>query len=36
MEAQKTWLALGGEQLTLVPCLNDEEHWVQALSEIIK
>ncbi|MDF1683397.1 MAG: ferrochelatase [Legionellaceae bacterium] len=36
MEAQNTWLALGGEELTLVPCLNDEEHWVQALVEIIK
>jgi len=36
MEAQKAWLALGGEELTLVPCLNDEDHWVQALSQIIK
>ena len=35
MQAQEQWLALGGEKLTLVPCLNDEEHWSQALIKII-
>ncbi|NCT57664.1 MAG: ferrochelatase [Legionella sp.] len=35
MQAQEQWLALGGEALTLVPCLNDEDHWVKALSEVI-
>jgi len=28
------WKALGGEELTLVPCLNDDAHWVQALANI--
>jgi len=34
MQAKDQWLALGGEELTLVPCLNDEEPWIQALMEI--
>jgi len=34
IRAKAQWLALGGEELTLVPCLNDEEHWVKALTEI--
>jgi protoporphyrin/coproporphyrin ferrochelatase len=34
MQAKAQWLALGGEGLTLVPCLNDEEHWVEALKKI--
>lgn len=34
MQAREQWLALGGEELTLVPCLNDEDHWVDALVEI--
>lgn len=36
MQAKEQWLALGGEAFTLVPCLNDEDHWVQAILEIIK
>ncbi|MDF1828227.1 MAG: ferrochelatase [Legionellaceae bacterium] len=34
MQAKEQWLALGGESLTLVPCLNDEDHWVKALVDI--
>jgi len=34
MQAKAQWLALGGEELTLAPCLNDEEHWVEALKKI--
>lgn len=34
MQAKEQWLALGGEALTLVPCLNDEVHWIQALGNI--
>lgn len=35
MRAKAEWLALGGEQLTLVPCLNDEEDWIKALENIV-
>lgn len=35
LRASETWRSLGGEQLTLVPCLNAEDHWVQALTDII-
>lgn len=34
IRAKETWLELGGETLTLIPCLNDESHWVNALIEI--
>jgi protoporphyrin/coproporphyrin ferrochelatase len=35
IRAQETWISLGGEQLTLVPCLNDEDDWIAALKNII-
>ncbi|MCH9756593.1 MAG: ferrochelatase [Gammaproteobacteria bacterium] len=35
IRAEETWKEMGGESLTLVPCLNDETHWVNALTEII-
>lgn len=35
MRAKNTWLDLGGESLTLVPCLNDDPAWVASLAEII-
>ena len=31
IRAEKNWKALGGKTLTLVPCLNNEPHWVNAL-----
>jgi protoporphyrin/coproporphyrin ferrochelatase len=34
IQAEKNWKALGGETLTLMPCLNDEPHWVDALMQI--
>ncbi|MCH9716380.1 MAG: ferrochelatase [Gammaproteobacteria bacterium] len=34
IEAEKNWQTLGGKTLTLIPCLNDEPHWVDALVEI--
>lgn len=33
--AQEQWQALGGEKLTLVPCLNSDPSWVTALKKII-
>ncbi len=30
----KQWTAMGGEQLTLVPCLNDNELWLDAIIAI--
>ena len=30
------WLQLGGQSLTLVPCLNDDDVWVESLADYIK
>lgn len=35
MEAKEQWLKLGGEAFKLVPCLNDEKHWIEAFAKII-
>lgn len=35
LRAQKYWIALGGEQLIVVPCLNDDPLWIKAIQEII-
>lgn len=34
MRAREEWLAHGGESLTLVPCLNTRDDWVEALYTI--
>ncbi len=31
---KEEWMTIGGEQLTLIPCLNDSEAWVEALIDI--
>ncbi len=36
IRANEQWLKLGGEQLTLVPCLNDSDLWVTAILKIIR
>lgn len=36
IRAQEQWQQLGGEQLTLVPCLNDSEQWSQAICNMIR
>lgn len=36
MEAQDEFKAMGGETFTLIPCLNDQPHWVVALHHIIR
>ncbi|MEE3003214.1 MAG: ferrochelatase [Pseudomonadota bacterium] len=35
MEAKEDWLKLGGKDFTLVPCLNDNSTWVDALCILI-
>ncbi|WP_419420313.1 ferrochelatase [Legionella sp. D16C41] len=34
IRAREQWLSLGGEEFTLIPCLNDNNEWVQAIIEI--
>ena len=36
LRARQQWIQMGGEQLTLVPCLNDSDSWVAAISTITK
>ena len=36
IRANEQWLKLGGEQLTLVPCLNDSDLWTTAILKIIR
>ena len=33
---KEQWLAMGGESLVLVPCLNDSPLWVDALSSMVR
>lgn len=35
MQAKEQWLELGGESFTFIPCLNDNDQWIQALSQIL-
>lgn len=35
VRAKETWKKLGGKSLTLIPCLNDNDAWVDALSKLI-
>jgi protoporphyrin/coproporphyrin ferrochelatase len=35
IQAKKTWIHLGGETLTLIPCLNHEAHWIDALYALL-
>ena len=34
IRAKQQWLTLGGSQLTLIPCLNDNDVWVDAILAI--
>lgn len=34
LRAAALWRAIGGEQLTLIPCLNDDERWVEGIRSI--
>ncbi len=34
IEGREEFLAAGGEELVLIPCLNAQQHWAQALAQI--
>ncbi|HKM27133.1 MAG TPA: ferrochelatase [Thiopseudomonas sp.] len=34
IEGREDFIAAGGEELVLIPCLNSQEHWAQALTQI--
>ena len=34
MRAKEQWLSLGGETFTLIPCMNDNERWIDAMKAI--
>jgi ferrochelatase len=36
VRARHQWLALGGEQLIVVPCLNTDPLWIKALMELVE
>lgn len=36
IRAKEQWAALGGERLTLIPCVNDNDFWVNGLVRIIE
>lgn len=36
IRAKNQWIELGGESFTLVPCLNDDENWIQAIIQFIQ
>lgn len=33
---KEQWYQLGGENFTLIPCLNADEHWVEVLHKLVK
>lgn len=35
MQARKQWADLGGEEFILVPCLNDQDTWVQGIMNML-
>jgi len=36
LRGQETFQAAGGQRLQLVPCLNSDSHWVEALANLIR
>ena len=36
IEGREEFIAAGGEELVLIPCLNAQEHWAEALTDICK
>jgi ferrochelatase len=36
IQARETWINLGGDTLTLVPCLNTTPSWIKALMAILE
>ncbi len=36
MEGRETFMESGGEEFTVIPCLNDRDEWIEALAELVK
>lgn len=36
MEGRETFMKNGGEEFTVIPCLNDRDEWIEALAELVK
>jgi ferrochelatase len=36
MRGQETFLEAGGEELTLIPCMNEHPRWLDALEKIVR
>lgn len=36
MQGRDTFRAAGGDELTLIPCLNDQPQWIAALTELCR
>ena len=36
MEGRETFMETGGEEFTVIPCLNDRDEWIEALAELVK
>ena len=35
IRAKEQWLSLGGETCHLIPCLNDDSNWVEAITKVL-
>ncbi len=36
MEGRAVFMKSGGEQFTLIPCLNDSDEWIGALAGLVR
>jgi len=36
IRGRETFLAAGGEELTLIPCLNDQPQWADAVAALCR
>lgn len=36
IRAKEDWIAMGGDSLTCIPCLNDSTPWVKGVAEMVK
>ena len=36
VRGKETFMKAGGEEFTLIPCLNDQRFWVEALAEMLE
>ena len=36
IRARQTWKQLGGEELHLVPCMNEHPGWVETLASLVR